>query len=138
MLPVFRRIIVKRQQYIAVIPQAINCLSQYPAQSTASSGLSLPLSIILCRFIYANIYIRAQRKENLLVAMKARLGYYHSQKAEVSTYASGNDCGSKGIVDENSEAEKTENDMVARNGVLGALQGEVFETIPLGLLCQNR
>ena len=35
--------------------------SQYPTQSTANSGLSSPLSINLCRFIYASLYIWAER-----------------------------------------------------------------------------
>lgn len=74
--------------------------------------------------------IRIQRKENLLIARKTRLKYYHSQKAGVSDYTLSRDCSSTGIVDENFEAEKTENRMEAESGVLEALQGDVFETSP--------
>jgi putative transposase len=74
--------------------------------------------------------IRTQRKENLLIARKVRLGYYHSQKAGVAEYGLGEDRGSDGIVDENFGAGKTENEVKAKNGALEALQGEVFNTTP--------
>lgn len=74
--------------------------------------------------------IRTQRKENLLAARKVRLGYYHSQKAGVSNYGVADDRAPEGIVDENFRPAETQNRQEARNGVLRALQGEVFETTP--------
>jgi len=74
--------------------------------------------------------IRAQRKENLLAARKARLEQYHLQKAEVLNYGAGEDRGSTGIVDTDFEGLKTENEAKQRKGLLDALQGEVFETTP--------
>jgi len=82
--------------------------------------------------------IRAQRKENLLVARKARLGYYHSQKAGVSSYGIAGDRSPENIVGEDFVMAEKQNRQEVKSGVLEALQGEVFETTPLGLLCQNR
>ena len=74
--------------------------------------------------------IRTQRKENLLIARKVRLGYYHSQKARVAEYGLGEDRGSDGIVDENFGVVKTENKVKEKIWALEALKGEVFETTP--------
>lgn len=74
--------------------------------------------------------IRTQRKENLLIARKARLGYYHSQKAGVSNYGIGEDRGPESIVDEDFDMTETQNRQKVKSGVLEALQGEVFETTP--------
>lgn len=74
--------------------------------------------------------IRTQRKENLLVARKARLGYYHSQKTGVSSYGAVEDRGAKSIIGEDFGMAETQNRQEVKNGVLEALQGEVFETTP--------
>jgi len=74
--------------------------------------------------------IRTQRKENLLVARKARLGYYHSQKAGVSNYGAGEDRVHESIIGEDSGMAETQNRQEVKSGVLGTLQGEVFETTP--------
>lgn len=75
--------------------------------------------------------IRTQRKENLLTARKARLGYYHSQKAGVSACGLAGDRGFKSIVGEISGAVKTQNGPEAKIAAQEALQGKVFETTPL-------
>ena len=75
--------------------------------------------------------IRTQRKENLLSARKARLGYYHSQKAGVSACGLAEDRGFKSIVGEILGAVKTQNGPEAKIGAQEALQGKVFETTPL-------
>ena len=62
--------------------------------------------------------IRAQRKENLLAARKARLEHYHAQKAGVSNYGAGEDRGSTGIVGADSEGSKTENEANQEKGFL--------------------
>ena len=72
--------------------------------------------------------IRMQRKENLLIARKVRLGYYHSQKAGVSECGLVEDHGCDAIVDENFGVVKTENKMKEKIWVLEALKGGVFET----------
>jgi transposase InsO family protein len=82
--------------------------------------------------------IRTQRKENLLVARKTRLGYYHSQKTGVSNYGAAGDRSSENIVGEDFGMAEKQNRQEVKSGVLEALQGEVFETTPLGPLCQNR
>ena len=74
--------------------------------------------------------IRAQRQENLLIARKVRLGYYHSQKAGISECGLVEDCGSTSVVDENFGVMETGKQPNAKIGVLEALQGEVFETTP--------
>ncbi len=74
--------------------------------------------------------IRTQRKKNLLVARKARLGYYHSQKTEVSKCGLVEDRGTESIVGEDFEMIETQNRQEVKSGVLEALQGEVFETTP--------
>lgn len=74
--------------------------------------------------------IRTQRKENLLIARKVRLGYYHSQKAGVSECGLVEDHGCDGIVDENFGVVKTENKVKEKIWALEALKGEVFETTP--------
>jgi putative transposase len=82
--------------------------------------------------------IRAQRKENLLIARKSRLAYYHSQKTGVSECGLVEDRGSTSVVDENFGVMERGKQPDAKIGDLVTLQGEVFETTPLGLLCQNR
>lgn len=74
--------------------------------------------------------IRRQRKNNLLTARKARLDYYHLQKAGVSEYGLTEDRGSEWLVDENSGVVETDKQGEAEIRALGALQGEVFETTP--------
>lgn len=74
--------------------------------------------------------IRTQRKENLLIARKVRLGYYHSQKTGVSECGVSEDRVSGGAVADNSGVGKTENGERAKNGLLEALQEGVFETTP--------
>lgn len=75
--------------------------------------------------------IRTQRKENLLTARKARLGYYHSQKAGVSACGLAGDRGFKSIVGEFFGAVKIQNGPEAKIRAQEALQGKVFETTPL-------
>lgn len=74
--------------------------------------------------------IRAQRKENLLVARKTRLGYYHSQKAGSSNYGVADDRAPEGIVGENFRTAETQDRQEVKNGVLEALKEAVFETTP--------
>jgi hypothetical protein len=74
--------------------------------------------------------IRAQRKENLLVARKVRLGYYHSQKAGVSRRSLVEDRSTENIVGEDFEMAETQNEQRVKSGVLEAQQREVFETTP--------
>lgn len=74
--------------------------------------------------------IRAQRKENLLVARKVRLGYYHSQKARVSRCGLAEDRSTENIVGEDFEMAETQNEQRVKSGVLEAQQRDVFETTP--------
>lgn len=74
--------------------------------------------------------IRTQRKENLLIARKIRLGYYHSQKAGVSEHGLVEDRGSTSVVDENFGVMETGKQPDARIGALEVLKREVFETTP--------
>ncbi len=74
--------------------------------------------------------IRTQRKENLLAARKARLGYYHSQKAGVSECRLVEDRDAEGIVGEDFGMAETQNRQEAENEALEATEGEVFEMTP--------
>jgi transposase InsO family protein len=82
--------------------------------------------------------IRAQRKENLLIARKSRLAYYHSQKAGVLECGLFEDRAPESILGENSGITETQNRPEVKDGALETTEGGVFETTPLGLLCQNR
>ena len=81
--------------------------------------------------------IRMQRKNNLLTARKARLDYYHSQKAGVSEYGSTEDRGSEWLVDENSGVVETDKQREAEIRALEAPTRGGFRNNSSSLLCQN-
>ena len=81
--------------------------------------------------------IRMQRKNNLLTARKARLDYYHSQKAGVSEYGLTEDRGSEWLVDENSGVVETDKQREAEIRALEAPTRGGFRNNSSSLLCQN-